>query len=177
MARLVQLCTAVGLATCATLLLSQNHAILLFTTSPEVIASFHTAFALVMAFLPLDAVMIAVDGTLLGLQKHAFVARSSVIGSVMCLVALYFSQQVAPSLLTVWLSLKALTFCRLSLGGYMLLGPDSPLNQKPAAKIHVHVEDGSASHVEEVAVIQSAELKEHVQQQQQEAAAAAKKDN
>lgn len=131
--RLVQLCLMVGVVTSAALLLSQNQAAHIFTKSPEVVECFKSAFWLMVIFLPLDSATIAIDGTLLGLQQHAFVARTTAAGAVLCLSALFFTQQLHPSLLTIWLSLKGLTIARLTLGATKLMGSDTELAKIVAA--------------------------------------------
>jgi Na+-driven multidrug efflux pump len=131
--RLFQLATGAGIFVGASLWLLRDQVALAFTKEAAVSSAVLSCFPILVAFLPLDALVMSVDGVLLASQQMAFVARSMIVASALCLIALHASQAHAPGLISIWLSLKLLTIGRLIMGSRKLASRESPLAGKPVS--------------------------------------------
>ena len=82
---------------------------------------------------PLDSLTTVLDGTLLGMQKHAFIGRSMAITTLLSVSLLLFLFPLYPSMLTVWVCLKMLTVGRCAAASWKLTrSKNSPFIAQPS---------------------------------------------
>ena len=103
----------------------------LFTADAAVAASAAAVIPIVAAFMPFDAAAAVLDGGLLGASETAWVSRTTVLVSAVCLAALLGARRAGGGLAAVWLSLKVLTIGRTVAAGIRYAMPGSPLGAGP----------------------------------------------
>ena len=87
-----------------------------FTKDAEAVRIALTVLGVVCSFQPLDALMLAQEGVLLGAREHAYISRSVIATSLTCFCALYLVTRTLGlpyTLLHVWLCVKILTMGRI----------------------------------------------------------------
>ena len=87
-----------------------------FTKDAEAVRIALTVLGVVCFFQPLDALMLAQEGVLLGAREHAYISRSVIATSLTCFCALYLVTRTLGlpyTLLHVWLCVKILTMGRI----------------------------------------------------------------
>jgi len=129
--RVLQLGTAAGAAVGVALSLGARSLPGLFTTDAAVAASAAAVIPIVAAFMPVDAAAAVLDGGLLGASETAWVSRTTVLVSAVCLAALLGARRAGGGLPAVWLSLKVLTIGRTVAAGIRYAMPGSPLGAGP----------------------------------------------
>ena len=129
--RVLQLGTAAG--ACVGVALAAGAGALpgLFTADAAVAASAAAVIPIVAAFMPFDAAAAVLDGGLLGASETAWVSRTTVLVSAVCLAALLGARRAGGGLAAVWLSLKVLTIGRTVAAGIRYAMPGSPLGAGP----------------------------------------------
>jgi putative MATE family efflux protein len=135
--RVLQLGTAAGGAVGLALAAGARALPALFTADAAVAASAAAVMPIVAAFMPVDAAAAVLDGGLLGASETAWVSRTTVAVSAVCLAALLAARRAGGGLAAVWLSLKVLTIGRTLAAGVRYAMPGSPLGTgevKAAAK-------------------------------------------
>ncbi|WZN66259.1 MatE efflux family protein [Chloropicon roscoffensis] len=114
--RLVQLAVGLG-ATMGLLIYFLGPRIVhVFTKDAEAVRIALTVLGVVCFFQPLDALMLAQEGVLLGAREHAYISRSVIATSLTCFCALYLVTRTLGlpyTLLHVWLCVKILTMGRI----------------------------------------------------------------
>ena len=104
-----------------------------FTKEDKVIGITFTVIGVVALFQPLDALMLAQEGVLLGAREHAYISRSVIATSLTCFLALYLMTKTFAlpyTLLHVWLCVKILTMGRILFSSFRLyLSQHSPIQE------------------------------------------------
>lgn len=98
-----------------------------FTSDPAVAAAATAVVPLVAAFMPVDAAAAVLDGGLLGASDTAWVARSTLVVSAVCLAALLGARSVGAGLFGVWAALKTLSTGRTVAAAVRFSMADGPL--------------------------------------------------
>ena len=125
-----------------------------FTKDAEAVRIALTVLGVVCFFQPLDALMLAQEGVLLGAREHAYISRSVIATSLTCFCALYLVTRTLGlpyTLLHVWLCVKILTMGRILFSSARLYASrHSPI---------LVAAEAEAKEAEEAARLQAAEAK------------------
>jgi len=140
--RVLQLGTAAGACVGVALACGARALPGLFTADAAVAASAAAVIPIVAAFMPFDAAAAVLDGGLLGASETAWVSRTTVLVSAVCLLTLLGARRAGGGLAAVWLSLKVLTIGRAVAAGIRYAMPGSPLGAGPLAEAKAAPEGG-----------------------------------
>ena len=130
--RALTMAVAVGGAVGVALALAAESLPAAFTADPAVAAAAAAVIPLVAAFLPVDAAAAVLDGGLLGASDTAWVARSTLAVSAVCLAALLGARAVGAGLFGVWAALKTLSTGRAVAAALRYSMADGPLGTERA---------------------------------------------
>ena len=143
--RLVQLGLLLGITMGITIFFLGPKLVHIFTKESEVIRMALTVIGVVACFQPLDALMLAQEGVLLGARQHTYISRSVIATSLTCFLALYTMTKTLSmpyNLLHVWLCVKILTIGRVTFSSARLyLSKHSPIFDRE----HTGVVEGKLS--------------------------------
>ena len=135
--RLVQLAVSLGVIMGAVVYTLGPRIVHIFTKEDAVIGITFTVIGVVAMFQPLDALMLAQEGVLLGAREHAYISRSVIATSLTCFLALYTMTKTLAlpyNLLHVWLCVKILTVGRITFSSARLyLSKHSPIFVRSSA--------------------------------------------
>jgi putative MATE family efflux protein len=121
--RLVQLALMLGVTMGTLVYFIGPKLVHIFTKEQQVIGAALSVISVVACFQPLDALMLAQEGVLLGAREHTYISRSVIATSLTCFLALYTmtrTLQVPYTLLQVWLCVKILTVGRITFSSLRL---------------------------------------------------------
>jgi len=103
-----------------------------FTRDPAVAAAAAAVIPLIASFMPVDAAAAVLDGGLLGASDTAWVARSTLFVSGVCLAALLGARSAGAGLFGVWAALKTLSTGRTVAAALRFSQADGPLGTERA---------------------------------------------
>ncbi|KAK3278036.1 multi antimicrobial extrusion protein [Cymbomonas tetramitiformis] len=128
--RLLQIAGVVGLG--AALLMWGSSPVLpfLMVSDPEVAVMASGMFPVVAVFLPLEAAMYVLDGTLLGARDTKYCAAAMMMAAISCATAVTVAVQLETGLVGIWLGIKVLSLSRILAASYRLTSRNSPLLPK-----------------------------------------------
>lgn len=132
LARALAVAVAVGGAVGLALALAAGTLPAAFTRDPAVAAAAAAVVPLVAAFMPVDAAAAVLDGALLGASDTAWVARSTLAVSAVCLAALLGARAAGAGLFGVWAALKTLSTGRTVAAAVRFSQADGPLGTDKA---------------------------------------------
>ena len=132
LARALAVAVAVGGAVGLALALAARALPGAFTRDPAVAAAAAAVIPLVAAFMPVDAAAAVLDGALLGASDTAWVARSTLGVSAVCLAALLGARAAGAGLFGVWAALKTLSTGRTVAAAVRFSQGDGPLGTERA---------------------------------------------
>lgn len=127
LARALVVAVAVGGAVGVALALAAGALPRVFTRDPAVAAAAAAVVPLIAAFMPVDAAAAVLDGGLLGASDTAWVARSTLFVSAVCLAALLGARAAGAGLFGVWAALKTLSAGRTVAAAVRFSQADGPL--------------------------------------------------
>jgi len=134
--RLVQLAVSLGVVMGLMVYFAGPKLVHIFTKEEQVIGVTTSVIGVVAFFQPMDALMLAQEGVLLGAREHTYISRSVIATSLTCFLALYTMTKtlsLSYTLLHVWLCVKILTIGRATFSSARLyVSKHSPI-RKPVS--------------------------------------------
>lgn len=126
--RVLQITFAMTIVTVSFLITFSNQFAHIFTRNAEVISGYTAIVPLVLAFVPLSAIITVIDGALIGANRTRVVALSQALGYAIALSIMFALQRTGNlSILAVWMVIRFGTiFSGLMTGPYLFSSKSSP---------------------------------------------------
>lgn len=123
MERICHLALVTSVPLSLSLYICRSYLPLMFTNNPIVDSGVEAVLPMLLAFVPLDAVSLAIEGGILGAADTKWIAIRTLGSSVLSIVALECFTDEHSSLSTIWLCLKVLNMSIVTLDMIRFMGP------------------------------------------------------